>query len=92
MKNDSDNKTVSVGGWMGMMAVAAIPVIGWIMVLVWSFTGDNQTLKNYFRARLCWIIMFALPLIYCAIQAAPYIEAPIKKMIQDWMHSNPSSH
>jgi hypothetical protein len=43
---------------MFMMFVTAIPVIGFIMLLVWAFVGDNESRKNYFRAILVWIGIF----------------------------------
>jgi hypothetical protein len=57
MSRDSDNNYVSVGTWMLMMLVTALPVIGWIMIIVWAFTGDNETRKNYFRAILMWCLL-----------------------------------
>lgn len=57
MNNDSDRNYISVGFWMWMMFVTAIPVIGWIMVLVWAIAGDNESRKNYFRAILMWIVL-----------------------------------
>jgi hypothetical protein len=52
VKNDSDSNYISVGSWMFMMFITAIPIIGWIMILIWAFTGDNQSRKNYYRAIL----------------------------------------
>ena len=45
---------------MGMMFVTAIPVVGLLMVLVWAFTGENESRKNYFRAILSWLLIFVL--------------------------------
>jgi Na+/melibiose symporter-like transporter len=53
-----DNNYISVGSWMWMMFVTALPVIGFIMVIVWAFTGDNESRKNYFRAILMWFVVF----------------------------------
>jgi hypothetical protein len=60
MSNEKDSNYVSIGSWMGMQIVTAIPVIGLIMVFVWAFSGDNQSRKNYYRAILCWILLFVL--------------------------------
>jgi len=57
MNYKNDSNYVSVGSWMGMMFVTAIPVIGLIMTLVWAFTGENETRKNYFRAILMWFVV-----------------------------------
>ena len=57
MNHKNDNNYVSVGSWMWMMFVTAIPIIGLIMILVWAFTGENETRKNYFRAILMWFVL-----------------------------------
>lgn len=41
-----------------MMLITAIPVIGWIMIFVWAFTGENESRKNYYRAILAWMLVF----------------------------------
>ena len=43
-----------------MMFVTAIPVVGLLMILVWAFTGENESRKNYFRAILSWILIFVV--------------------------------
>jgi len=58
MYNDNDRNYVSVGGWMLMMLVTAIPVIGQIVIIVWAFAGDNESRKNYFRAILVFFLLF----------------------------------
>jgi uncharacterized membrane protein len=45
---------------MGMMFVTAIPVVGLLMVLIWAFTGENESRKNYYRAILSWILIFVV--------------------------------
>jgi uncharacterized membrane protein YbhN (UPF0104 family) len=45
---------------MWMMFVTAIPVIGFIMILIWAFTGENESRKNYYKAILAWILVFIL--------------------------------
>lgn len=57
MRTDNDDNYVSTGKWMLLMLVPGIPVIGWIMVIVLAFMGNNQTRKNYFRALIAWILL-----------------------------------
>ena len=45
---------VSVWFWMFAQIICFIPVIGWVMTVVWAFAGQNQSRKNYFRAVLVW--------------------------------------
>ena len=60
MSNRNDGNYISVGSWMWMMFVTAIPVIGFIMILIWAFTGENESRKNYYKAILAWILVFIL--------------------------------
>jgi len=69
MSDQTDKNYVSVGNWMWMMFVTAIPIIGQIMVLVWAFTGENDSRKNYFRAILAWLVAFVSLVIVIAVLA-----------------------
>jgi cellulose synthase/poly-beta-1,6-N-acetylglucosamine synthase-like glycosyltransferase len=83
MANRNDNNYISVWYWMFMLLITAIPIIGFIMVLVWAFTGDNESRKNYFRAILAWIlifVVFAVALVF--LGSLPVLQ----KQIQTWMH------
>jgi hypothetical protein len=81
MKNDKNY--ISVGSWMLILLVAALPLIGWIMVIVWAIIGENETRKNYFRAILAWsAVITAAGLLLLALLGLPQIE----KKIQGWTH------
>jgi hypothetical protein len=67
MNNDTDRNHISLGYWMWMIFVTAIPIVGQIMVLVWAFTGDNESRKNYFRAMLVWLLLFIALFIVLAL-------------------------
>jgi hypothetical protein len=87
MSDQDDKNYVSVGSWMGMLFVTAVPVIGWIMMLVWAFSGENESRKNYYRAILSWLFILvalcvALGLVIGWLGGAPALQ----KFIQD--HQN----
>ena len=44
---------------MFALFIAALPCIGFIMVVVWEFVGDNESRKNYFRAIIAWFLIVA---------------------------------
>jgi hypothetical protein len=82
-----DSNYVSVGSWMGMIFVTAIPVIGLLMILVWAFSGENQSRKNYYRAILSWILILVLVGVAAGVALQYLGGAPaIQKFIQD--HQN----
>jgi hypothetical protein len=67
MYNENDRNYVSVGGWMLMMLVTAIPVVGQIMIIVWAFAGENESRKNYFRAILVFFLLFVALFVLLAL-------------------------
>ena len=74
---------------MWMMFVTAIPVIGLVMVLVWAFTGDNESRKNYYRAILCWVLVFVL--LIAGLMAVCGVAGnwpTIQKDIHNWTHKS----
>ncbi len=80
MHNESDKNYVSVGFWMLALLVLAIPCVGWIMVLVWAFTGENESRKNYFKALLIWfLVIFGLVAALAMMGSLP----AVLKQIQD---------
>lgn len=87
MNNDNDRNYVSVGFWMFAMLITAIPIIGWIMILVWAFTGDNESRKNYFKAILMWVLIGVLCVVAVVAFAAVFGNAArLHKQIHDWIH------
>jgi hypothetical protein len=81
----NDGNYVSVGSWMWMMFVTAIPVIGVIMVFVWAFTGGNESRKNYYRAILAWVLVLALLIVGLIVFGGLLGNWPaIQKHIHDW--------
>ena len=49
---------VGIGAYIGMMIVSGIPLIGFIMLLVWSFGSQvNPSKKNYARAVLILMLI-----------------------------------
>ena len=57
----NSDQTVSLGDWVGTLILTGIPVVSFIMLLVWAF-GDNTKLskKNFARATLIIAIVGAV--------------------------------
>jgi len=88
MRDDNDNNYISTKRWMLLMLVPSIPIIGWILVLVLAFTGDNQTRKNYFRAILCWIALVLVLAVLVIFLSGAYGDFPaLQKLIHSWKHA-----
>jgi len=63
-----DSAPLSIGNYLVMMLVGAIPVVGLIMMLVWAFSGSaNTNRKNYARAVLIMmLVVLVLSIIFGA--------------------------
>lgn len=55
----------SIGTWFLNLFLAGLPIIGFIMLLIWSFTSETHPeKKSWARAALIWLI---IRVIVCAI-------------------------
>jgi uncharacterized membrane protein YidH (DUF202 family) len=84
MNDKEDSNYISVGSWMGTLFITAIPVVGLLMMLVWAFTGENESRKNYFRAILSWIVILVVLCVGAAFVVGYMGEGPaLQKFIQE---------
>jgi hypothetical protein len=83
MTNERDPNYISVGAWMWMMFVTAIPCLGLLMIFIWAFTGENESRKNYFRAMLVWAGIIVVFFVFLALLG----QVPmIQKQLGDALH------
>lgn len=54
MSKGNDSNHVSFWFWMFALFVMALPCVGFVMIFVWAFVGENESRKNYFRAVIAW--------------------------------------
>ncbi|MFA5189982.1 MAG: hypothetical protein WC740_04605 [Verrucomicrobiia bacterium] len=54
MAKGNDKNYISFWFWMFAMFIMALPCVGFIMIIIWAFVGNNETRKNYFRAVIAW--------------------------------------
>jgi len=58
---DSRDRVMTVGGWMGVFLLMMIPLVNFILVLVWAFGGDvNRNKQNFVRAYILLFIILTL--------------------------------
>ncbi len=57
MSNERDGNYISIGQWMLLLLIAAIPCVNIIFILVMAFVGENESRKNYFRAMILWFVV-----------------------------------
>lgn len=53
---------MTVGAWIGTLILTAIPVVGFICLIVWAFSGspEKRSRKNWAIAQLILMLIVAL--------------------------------
>ena len=51
------SETVSIGEWIGSMFLMMIPVVNFILMLVWAFGGCKKSKSNFFKANLILVLI-----------------------------------
>ena len=52
-----ENRPLGAWAYFGYSLLFAIPVIGFILLIVFSFAGKNVNRKNFARSYWCWFIL-----------------------------------
>ena len=56
----AEYQPISMWGYFGYELLFSIPCIGFILLIVFSFTASNVNLKNFARSYFCFIIILAV--------------------------------
>ena len=68
------NAPMSLGQYMLTMLIGAIPLVGFVFMLIWAFSSDvNVNKKNYCRAVLLWMAIGIVASILFAAILIPLI-------------------
>ena len=74
----ADDEVVGVGNWVLSLFLAALPVIGLILLFVWGFGSSTpQSKKNWARAMLIWeliAIVATILLIVLGVLSIPTLQ------------------
>jgi hypothetical protein len=56
MEDQSQAQVMSVKDWIITILIAAIPLVGFVMMFVWAFgSNENPNKANWAKAGLIWI-------------------------------------
>ena len=81
MSYEAERNYVSVGSWMWMMFVTAIPIVGVVMIFVWAFSGQNESKKNYYRAILAWFaVLISLVVVLALVGQLPHLQYQLRHL------------
>jgi len=69
-----DYTPLGMWAYLGYSLLFAIPLVGFILLLVFSFGGTrNINLRNYARSFFCWLIVLAILLIIVLILSTVFV-------------------
>ena len=54
---DYEKSAPSIGQWMLYIFVAGIPVVGFVMLIVWMLDKTNMARRNWATAMLLWMVI-----------------------------------
>lgn len=58
MENQINFNEVKTGDWVVTFLITAIPLVGFIMLFVWAFSGStNPSKANWAKAALIWLVI-----------------------------------
>lgn len=60
---------ISMWGYFGYQFLFAIPIVGLILAIVWSFSSENINRRNYARSQFCWLIIYLVIFAICVAVA-----------------------
>lgn len=74
-----ENKPISMWGYLGYELLFALPVIGIICLLIFSFGGNkNKNVQNFARSYFCMVIIYAILLIV-------FFATALQPLLEYWM-------
>ena len=50
--------TTTIGQYIGWLLIGSIPIIGWILVIIFAIDSSNKNRANFFRAQIVMILIF----------------------------------
>ncbi|MCH4183932.1 MAG: hypothetical protein LKF61_00400 [Eggerthellaceae bacterium] len=58
--NRDSDETLTIGHWVVVILLTAIPIVGFVMTLIWAFNSTTpQAQRNWARATLIWMLVGA---------------------------------
>ena len=57
----SEQKIPSVGDWMITLLILSIPLVNFIVLLIWAFSSSTDPIKaNFSKAALLWLLIIVV--------------------------------
>jgi len=63
----SEYTPISMWGYFGYELLFSIPIIGWIFIIIFALTAQNQNLKNFARSQFCLMILWIIFIVIMSV-------------------------
>ena len=67
-------RPLSPWAYFGLSILFSIPVVGLILLIVFSFNKKNINRRNFARSYFCGLLLFVILIVVAVLIAAPYAE------------------
>lgn len=58
---------ISMWGYFGYQILFAIPVVGWIFVVIFALTAQNLNLRNFARSQFCVLLIWMFFVVFMSV-------------------------
>ena len=65
-------KPISAWGYIGYSLLFSIPLVGFILIIIFSVTDDNINRRNFARSYLCMLLLVIILIILFAVLIAAF--------------------
>ena len=84
----AENRPMSPWAYFGFGLLFSIPVVGFILLIVFSFAGGNVNRKNFARSYWCWlIVILAIVLILMILVLTGVLSGPFESIFDQIKNS-----
>ena len=83
-----ENRPLSPWGYFGYGLLFSIPVIGFILLIVFSFAGKNVNRKNFARSYWCWVILVVAIILILTVVLLTGVLRGLTETVALWLNSN----
>ena len=82
-----ENRPLSPWAYFGYGFLFSIPVIGFILLIVFSFAGKNVNRKNFARSYWRWAILCVAIILICAVVLLTGVLRGLTETVAAWLNS-----
>ena len=75
-----DYSPISAWGYFGLQILFAIPVVGFICLIVFSIGAGNINLRNFARSYFCAILIAVIIVVIAALIGGSFLEALLQNL------------